>query len=62
MAETKPNIVKVVARNDGQYKLRIVSSNGKAIAESASTYATKGSAKTAAKSLVNKPLELDSEN
>lgn len=55
----KPNIVKVVARNDGKFKVRILSSNGKTLAESDKIYATKGSAKTAAKSLVTKPLEFD---
>lgn len=55
----KPNIVKVVARNDGKFKVRILSSNGKTLAESDKVYATKGSAKTAAKSLATKPMELD---
>ena len=55
----KPNLVKVVGRNDGKFKVRILSATGKILAESDKVYATKGSAKTAAKSLVTKPLELD---
>ncbi len=59
MAKDKANKVKVVARNDGQFKVRIVSSNGKTLAESEKLYATRGTAKTAAKALAGKPLELD---
>ena len=59
MAKDKANKVKVVARNDGQFKVRIVSSNGKTLAESEKLYSTRGTAKTAAKALAGKPLELD---
>jgi uncharacterized protein YegP (UPF0339 family) len=59
MADAKKNVVKVVARNDGQYMIRIVAANGKTVAESDRTYKTKGSATTAAKNLVTKGLELD---
>ena len=62
MAEPKPNRVRVVPRNDGQFRVRIVASNGKTVAESEKVYGTRGAALTAAKALVNKPLELDTDS
>lgn len=59
MAASKTNRVRVVARNDGKYKIRIVNSQGKTLAESEKLYERRASAVTAAKSLADKPLEVD---
>ncbi len=59
MAKSKANRVKIIGRNDGQFSLRILSSNGKVLAQSDTVYARRSAAVTAAKKLVETPLELD---